>query len=301
MLKFAQQQRICQIGDVLSGGQPSENPTLLIGSIFYTGHRIVSDFEKGVFDKQKAKALLDREAELSAETGNPRIVDVVGETTQALIKFIEFVATNCQSPILVDSATPKVRMETIEHFANTELVPRLVYNSIDTHYSEEELACIKDCGIKSAVILAFDTSVIRPKDRVKLLEDNLLGAAQRAGVENILIDTGVLDVASISWSTQAIWEIKNALGYPSGCAPANALYTWKRARAKGSPAFEASGSSVFVLPISWGADFILYGPIAGAPWVYPACATMDAMVAYGGQTVGIRPAKEHPLYKIFRS
>lgn len=283
------------------GGQPGENPTVLIGSIFYSGHRIVSDLEKGIFDKQRAKALLDREAELSAETGNPRIIDVVGETTQALINYIEFVAANCQAPILVDSATPRVRMETIEHFANTEIAPRLIYNSIDTHYSEEELACIKDCGIKSAIILAFDTKAIRPKDRVKLLEDNLLGAAQRAGVENVLIDTGVLDVPSISWSAQSIWEIKNALGYPSGCAPANALYTWKSIKAKGSPAFEASGSSVFVLSISWGADFILYGPIGSAHWVYPACATMDAMVAYGGKITGIRPTKEHPLYKIFRS
>ena len=301
MLKFTQQQKICQVGDVLLGGQPGENPTVLIGSIFYSGHRIVSDLEKGIFDKERAKALLSREAELSAETGNPRIIDVVGETTQALINYIEFIAANCQAPILVDSAVPWVRMETIRHFANTEIASRLIYNSVDCHYSEEELACIKECGINSAVILAFDTKAIRPKDRVKLLEDNLLGAVQKAGVENVLIDTGVLDVPSVSWSTQAIWEVKNALGYPSGCAPANALYTWKRAKAKGSPAFEVSGSSVFVLPISWGADFVLYGPIGSAPWVYPACAAMDAMVAYGGQITGVRPTKEHPLHKIFRS
>ena len=301
MLKFAQQQKICQIGDILLGGQPGENPTVLIGSIFYSGHRIVSDFEKGIFDKERAKSLLDREAELSAETGNPGVIDVVGETTQALINYIEFVAANCKAPMLVDSAIPKVRMEIIKHFTNTEIASRLIYNSIDTYCSEEEVACIKDCGIKSAIILAFDTKAIRPKDRVKLLEDNLLGAAQRAGVENVLIDTGVLDVPSISWATQAVWEVKNALGYPSGCAPSNALHTWKRAKAKGSPAFEASGSSIFVLPISWGADFILYGPIASAPWVYPACAAMDAMVDYGGQITGIRATKGHPLYKIFRS
>jgi len=301
MIKFTQQQKSYQIGDVIVGGQPGEKPTVLIGTIFYSGHRIVSDIEKGIFDKQKAKALLDREAELSAETGNPRIIDVVGETTTALIKFIEFVAANSESPILLDSAIHKVRMEAVKHFANTEIVSRLIYNSIDPHYKEEELACIKECGIKSAMILAFTTKAIRPKDRIKLLEEDLLGAAQRAGLENILIDTGVLDVPSVSWSTQAIWEIKNALGYPSGCAPANAIHTWKGAKAKGSPAFEVSGSSVCVLPISWGADFILYGPIGSAPWVYPACATMDAMVAYGGQTVGTRPTREHPLYKIFRS
>lgn len=299
VLKFTSQQKIYRLGDVLLGGQPGENPTVLVGSIFYRGHRIVSNSEEGIFDRQKAKDLLVREAELSAETGNPHIIDVVGETTKALTNYIEFVADNCQAPILVDSPLSKVRLETIRYFANTEVAPRLIYNSLDTHYSEEELACIKDCGIRSAVVLAFSTKAVRPKDRLKLLKEDLLGAAQRAGVENVLIDTGVLDVPSISWSTQAIWEVKEALGYPSGCAPANALYMWERLKARGSPSFEAVASVALGLPISWGADFILYGPIRNAPWVYPACAALDAMVAYGGRTLGIRPNKEHPLYKIF--
>jgi len=299
VLKFTSQQKIYHIGDVNLGGQPGENATVLIGSIFYQGHRIVSDPERGIFNKQKAKALLDREAELSAETGNPRIIDVVGNTTQALVNYVDFVAFHCQSPILVDSSLPKVRLEAIRHFGNSEIVSRLIYNSIDIHSSEEELAVIKDCGLKSAVILAFDTKAVRPKDRIKLLKETLLKAVQKADLENVLIDTGVLDIPSISWAAQTIWEVKETMGYPSGCSPANALYIGEKLKAKGSPFFEAIASSVLVLPISWGADFIFYGPIRNAPWVYPACAAMDAMVAYGGQIMGIRPPKEHPLYKIF--
>lgn len=259
----------------------------------------MSNSEEGIFDRQKAKALLDREAELSAGTGNPRIIDVIGDTTQAMVNYIEFVAANCEAPILVDSSLTKVRMETIRHFANTEIAPRLIYNSIEAHYKEEELACIKDCGIKSAVILAFSTKAIKPKDRGRLLKEDLLEAAQRAGVENVLIDTGVLDVPSISWSAQAIWEVKEELGYPSGCSPANGIYIWERLKANGSPTFEAAATAALVLPISWGADFIFYGPIRNAPWAYLACAAVDAMVAYGGRMAGIRPIKGHPLYKIF--
>ncbi|MFH2046408.1 MAG: tetrahydromethanopterin S-methyltransferase subunit H, partial [Pseudomonadota bacterium] len=98
---------------------------------------------------------------------------------------------------------------------------------------------------------------------------------------------------------QAIWEIKNKLGYPGGCAPANALYQWKKKKAKASPEFEVCGTSSYLLPISWGGNFILYGPIANASWVYPACATMDAMIAYGEQAKGINIKKDHPLYHIF--
>jgi tetrahydromethanopterin S-methyltransferase subunit H len=299
MFKFTQEQKICKIGDINLGGQPGENPTVLIGSIFYRGHRIVSDPDEGIFDKQKAKDLLDREAELSAETGNPRIIDVVGDATKALIKYIEFVAANSTSPILVDSSLPKARLEAIKHFAKTEVVPRLIYSSVDPYHTDDELACIKDCGIKSAIVLAFTAKAVKPKNRVKLLTEDLLVAAQRADVENMLIDVGVLDIPSIGWSTQAIWEVKEALGYPCGCATANALYMWGKLKKKGAPTFESVGSVVLLWPISWGANFILYGPIRNAPWVYPACAALDAMVAYGGMSMGIHPTKEHPLYRIF--
>jgi tetrahydromethanopterin S-methyltransferase subunit H len=49
-----------------------------------------------------------------------------------------------------------------------------------------------------------------------------------------------------------------------------------------------------------GANFIIYGPIKNASWVYPACATINAMIAYYARTLGITPkTKNHPLYKIF--
>jgi len=299
MFEFTHEQKVFNIGNVRVGGRPGENPTVLIGSMFFRGHKIVSDPDKGVFDRQKAKDLLDREEELSAQTGNPRIIDVIGDTGESLINYIEWVAANTSSPILVDSALPKARMEAIRHFANTEIIHRLVYNSMEGHYKEEELECIKECGIKSAVVLPLTSKAIKPKDRVKLLKENMVPAAERAGLENLLIDVGVLDIPSVGWSAQAIWEVKETLGYPSGCAPSNAIYLWKKLRERGSPAFESAAALVYGLPLCWGGDFILYGPTRNAPWVYPACAAVDAMMVYGAMNLGVRPDREHPLYKIF--
>jgi tetrahydromethanopterin S-methyltransferase subunit H len=148
--------------------------------------------------------------------------------------------------------------------------------------------------------MAFSTSAPKPKSRVKLLKEKLLPAAERAGVENILVDPGVLDIPSVSWTALTISEIKDSLGYPAGCAPSNALYTWKKLRAQGRPAFEAASASVFALAQAHGADFVFYGPIRNAPWVFPAAAAVDAMMVYAGRFTGIRPATDdHPLYKIF--
>jgi tetrahydromethanopterin S-methyltransferase subunit H len=243
--------------------------------------------------------LLDQEAEVSAATGNPRIIDVVGETGEALIKYIEFVAANTNSPILVDSSVARVRMQALRHFAKSEIVPRLVYSSIDCHYDEEEITCIRECGVKSAIVLAFGT---KPGERMELLNNGLLEAAKRAGVENMLIDIGVLDVPSISWSTQAIQEVKEATGLPCGWATSNALYMWESLNKKGPPIFQAVGSTVMLWPISWGANFLLYGPIRNAPWIYRAAGALDAIVAYGGRNVGLpRVPRTHPLYKVFNS
>ena len=118
-------------------------------------------------------------------------------------------------------------------------------------------------------------------------------------MENILVDTGVLDIPSISWSSKAIWDIKDKLGLPCGCSPLHMVYHWEKMKAKGSPAFEAAAATLLAHPLIAGADFLFYGPMRNSTWVYSACAAVAAMMAYGETLEGIRPIQEHPLYKIF--
>jgi tetrahydromethanopterin S-methyltransferase subunit H len=300
MIKFPIEQKTYNIAGVEVGGQPGQRPTLLIGSIFFSGHKIVKDNLKGIFDKDKAKALLDADAEAHARTGNPRFIDVIGDTGPALINYLEFVALNTDAPMLVDSFSQKVRLEALRYFTGTEVAPRLVYNSIAEDYTEEELDTLLECGIKSSIIMAFSTAAPKPKQRIKLLTTNLLPAARQAGIENILVDPGVLDIASIGWTALAIREIKETMGFPCGCAPSNALFIWEKLRALGQPAFEAAAASTFALTQTQGADFVHYGPIRNAPWVYQAVATVDAMIGYSGRISGVQIATEsHPLYRIF--
>jgi len=299
MFRLEREQHVCRVGDVEIGGQPGERPTVLIGSIFFARHQIVQDAQRGLFDEAKAEALLDAEAEASAFTGNPRFIDPVGDTSAALIRYIEFLAQRTMAPILVDSPLPKVRIETLRHFAGTDVMPRLVYNSIAEDRTDEELAAIRDCGVKSAIVLAFSMKAMRPAQRVKLLQDELIPAAHSAGIENILIDVGVLDIASASWSALCVREVKGALGCPTGCAPANAICTWEKMKARGQTAYTAAMAVALAMMAFQGADFLLYGPMRFAPWVYPAMAAANALVAYGGRLSGVRPVSSgHPLYRV---
>lgn len=136
--------------------------------------------------------------------------------------------------------------------------------------------------------------------KIKMLEEVLLPAAQSAGIENVIVDTGVLDVVGVSWAAVSIRNVKEKLGLPAGCAPANSIYSWTKMKARGTPAFEAAASSILALVKSQGADFLFYGSISNASWIYPCMATADALMAYAGRFNNVRPAiQEHPLYKIF--
>ena len=300
MLKFTAEQKTYTIAGVEVGGQPGQRPTLLIGSIFFSGHKIVKDNLKGVFDKDKARALLDADAEASARTGNPRFIDVIGDTGPALINYLEFVAgtptrrcwstpsrSRCGWRRCVTSRAPKSR----RGWSTTP--------SLKTTPRKRSTACVRAAS-RAASSWPSAPPRPKPKQRIKLLTETLLPVAARAGIENILVDPGVLDIASIGWTALAIRDIKETLGYPCGCAPSNALFTWEKLRSQGQPAFEAAAAATFTLTQTQGADFVHYGPIRNAPWVYQAVATADAMTAYAGRITGVRPVSDvHPLYRIF--
>lgn len=300
MLKFTTEQKVYNIAGIEIGGQPWERATVLIGSLFYAGDRVVQDPLKGIFDEDKAKQLLREEEKISKLTGNPRFIDVIGETSEALINYIEFVASQTSNPIIVDSPSPQVRMEAIKYFKDSNLIPRLIYSSIGINHSKEELNCIKKCGVKNTILLAFSMKAMKPERKIELLENILIPAINSTGAETVLIDTGVMDVASVSWVSIAIRDIKERFGYPTGCAPANALYSWEKMKKLGKFAFRTAASSVLSITPLLGADYCFYGPIKNANWVYPAIAAIDGLIAYAGRMKGLSPTtNNHPLYKIF--
>ena len=48
-------QKIAEIGNIKIGGESSEYPFVLIGSMFYHGHKVVKDDRAGEFDSATAE------------------------------------------------------------------------------------------------------------------------------------------------------------------------------------------------------------------------------------------------------
>jgi len=308
VIKFVKEQKVFDIAGVKVGGQPGEYPTVLIGTIFYEGHKIVSDPVRGVFDKDKAGALVQKQEEISQLTGNPHIIDIFASYAEALCNYIDFIGEVTKAPFLVDSTSPQVRLAAIRHAVETGLRERAVYNSIDYNVKGEETSALREMGVKSTVILAYNPLDVWPEGKVKILKGDgirkgLLKAAEEAGIGNILVDTAVLDAPSISFSTEAIRLVKEEFGLPAGCGPANAITTWGKAKkgGLGPYAYDVCIASSAVITQMGGANFVLYGPIKYAEVAFPACALTDALHTYYGRRIGIRPkTEEHPLAKIFK-
>jgi tetrahydromethanopterin S-methyltransferase subunit H len=308
LFKFETEQKIFRIGNIEVGGQPGELPTVLIGTIFYQGEKIVKDEKTGKIDREKAEEYIEKQSELSEKTGNPCMIDVVGLSPEAMCKYIDFVTSLTDAPILVDSSFMEVKIAGIKHAAEVGLLDRIVYNSIWYMTHKEELDAIKEIGLKSALILAFNPSNAWPKGRLKMLygdeskdQESLLKIAEGAGIENLLIDGATFDVPSVGLVAEAGTLIKQEFGLPVGGAPCNAVLEWKRVKELGGKLAKRTcmASSVTVLQ-SAGADFILYGPIKNAEIIFPSAAMTDSIIAYAMRKHKVKTrTKEHPLYKIF--
>lgn len=306
MLIFETKQKILEIGNVKIGGQPGELPTILIGSIFYDRHKIVRDPTEGVFDKNKAEELIKKQEEMSDKTGNPHMLDIVGSSATAIVKYIEFVTGITDAPFFVDSTTTEVKMAGLKYAAEVGLLDRAIYNSITFHVSDQEIMELKNIGVKSAILLGYNPRNVKPQGRIELLKGDqnkkgLLQYAQEAGIQNILVDTAVLDVPSIGVAAEAVKLVKNEFGLPSGGGPLNAVLEWKRVSELGDNAKKVCAATAVTAMIHAGANWVLYGPIHNSDVVFPAVAMIDATIAYANSRMRLIniQTKNHPLYKIF--
>jgi len=284
MLKFKKQQKTFEIGKVKVGGQPGENPTVLIGSIFYHGHKIVLDENTGKIDKEGAEKLIKLQEEFSAKTGNPCMLDVVGATKEAMEKFIDFVAGATEAPFLIDSPSIEVKVAGVKYASEVGLESRVVYNSLTPESKPQEFEAIEESGVKSSILLAYKSGLMTSEARVKAIKE-LLTKTEEAGITKPLIDTFVIDIPSLSVACRAMLDLKRELGLPCGCGAHNAISTWAGFKERmGAQAVKPCAVTVNVVPIVLGADFILYGPVEDCKYVFPAVYAINTSCKYLSRT-----------------
>jgi tetrahydromethanopterin S-methyltransferase subunit H len=307
MINFNREQQVIEIEGIKFGGKPGEFPTVLIGSVFHKGDRKVKDEGKGIFDKKKTEELIFKQKELSDKTGNPCMLDVVGTSEVALQKYIEYVTALTPDPFLLNAVSSEIRIKIMKFIEDIGLIEKVIYTSINYTVTEEEIRGLSDVKAKSGIIQSINPRNPRISGMIKILkgediQEGLISKALRAGLKNILLFTSVFEVPSIGVASRGIYELKEIFGLPAGTAPVGVIGRWCTTNDTFIGDYKKACESIGIsLSIAMGADFIIYGALEKAEYVFPSTAIADAMLSRNSKMIFKNKfdLKDHPISKLY--
>jgi tetrahydromethanopterin S-methyltransferase subunit H len=240
------------------------------------------------------------------------MLQVVAETPEAMRRYIDFTSGVSKAPFLIDSTEVNTRIKGTQYVQEVGLADRAVYNSINVSVTEQELAAIKKTRLP-CIVLAFNPKQQASlKGRLDVLisgggvtQKGLLDMAREC-TDKILIDVAVTAFGiGAGPSEMSTYVMKTKLGLPIGCGVHNAVSSWvwlknyKKQVPEGKDVFRICDVSSAVVHVMCGGDFVLYGPIENAPYVFPPVAMADCFIAEAVKSeVGTTPSKNHPLNKL---
>jgi tetrahydromethanopterin S-methyltransferase subunit H len=300
LYSYKVEQRTLEIGTTKVGGTPGLVPTVMMGSIFYSKDKLVRDANSGEIDKTGTETMLTQLADISERTGLPSILDVVASSPEAMDNYLRYLADMTDMPLLIDgSGSLEVNIAGLEVAKDAGLIDRVALNSLTPDDDEEIYSKIEEVGLRNAVVLTFSNEAMTSASKRAELAEELYVRAKAVGVDNVMFDTGVVDLLTLGLACRALMIVKDKFGLPVGCGAHNAVAMWnglvpKFGKDAKTPAFVGSN----LMPIALGADFVLYGPIKHAQVVFPSVAMID--VALSGSLIEerIRPERPHPRYLI---
>lgn len=301
MFQFSQEQKTFEVNGVKFGGQPGESPTVMIGSIFYKGDSAVEDPDKGVFDEEKALQKIEEAQEYSEKTGNPLVVDVVGETGEALENYIEFIGNETDVTFSVDGTSADARIRGVEYVGEAGLEDRAIYNSVSTETQDKEIEALEKAGIDTTIALCYNPNEVTMEGRMKSLE-KIMDILEGTEINNYIVDTSTLDLPEPGLIGKTIYKVKEKYGFPAGSGVHNAVDQWRERADLDREKYMYAAIVANVFPLAMGADFVLYGGIDDSEEMFFACGLADAYVGYSmNMEYGLRLQKDHPLRKVFRA
>jgi tetrahydromethanopterin S-methyltransferase subunit H len=301
MFRYRSAQKVGNIGGIKVGGQPGENPPLLIASMFQKGDILLESRKEGRFNRSAAVERIREMERLAGETGVPGMVAMVANTLDEMKNYIDFFTGVTDMPFAIDIWVQKTRLAVARYIAEQDLQDRVLYNSI-TPWDEDiegQVAEIRGLGIKHVVVQAFDMEDKGPNGRVKSLK-KLLPVIEKGNFESILVDTAVMNLPATAFSLVANHLIKQEFGLPAGCASSNGTYMWRKTASEHDrykfSAIDTATQAISALM----SDFIFYGPMTGTARIFPAVAAASSlMAALAYDESGLLPGGNHPLKLLF--
>ena len=305
MFVFKRNQQSFDFGGLTIGGNPGENPTVLVGGMFFKGQPIMEDTREGIFDKTTAKQWIDTGLSMVEKTGHPLIIQAYGRTPVAMEKHLSWLADNFNGPFMFESTNAKARIRAIEYCDESGLSERAIYNSINLSMKEDEKDKLKNSSMNMAVVLGWSPRATTLPDRMQTIKDALT-LSESLGIEKVLVDPATMPVgAGYGLEYRTTLAIKSELGLPTCLGPHNAPSAWKFIR---QPGLDDESTQIAALVAStvaaqlFAADSVMYGSMIHTKEVFTSVAlianAMASAVAEANRALDIdRPLFDPPTYQ----
>ena len=237
---YGAEQKTYEVGNIRLGGQPGAQPTALIGTIFYHGHEVFTDEDRDEFDSGAAERLIREQEDFSHAYRQPLLAGRGGAIPRrSLSPDLEYVAGITEMPLLIDGTTSDVRMAGLEFVAKAGLADRIVYNSIQPEIDDEELHAIGQAGVTFAIVLTYNMMDFTTEGRIDSVR-KLLPKLEKAGITKPIVDTCVLDMATLGQGRSLMHIVKDEFGLPTGGGVHNAVAILARSEGKDGPTSPSS-------------------------------------------------------------
>ncbi len=262
---------------------------------------MVQDANKGVFDEAEAEKLINTMQTQSDITGIQFGFDIVGTTEVAFQKYIEFVSNHSEAPLVLDAMSPNARMAAARLVKKMGLANRCIYNSVYKGVTEKEIINLKESTIESAIVLADNQKDNTIEGKMAIAQEALT-LAEMAGITKPLIDTAIPAFApDMGIAVRTIPVMKEKYGRPVGLGSGNVVTTMGWVKANIAKEFrKGCVTATNSIMQTVGANYLMFGPVEQAEWVFPAVAVTDVYIASAAADLGTRPLDEtHPIFKAF--
>lgn len=289
------------IGDATIGGPLGSQTGLLVGSIFYDKHSIVSDPFTGEFDGVRAGRLIDDVDRLAHRYGVQMALDVIAASPEAMRRYLRFVSGRTSLPLLINATEAEVRIAGLEAASRLGILDRCVFASLNEDTVDEELAALREHRPAAVMVLASDVGDPTPEGSVAMLENHFQPMLEEIGVEAPVVDLGAMDAPSVGISIRGVQAVRERFGYPAGCAFSNCFPQWTGLKELGPQWVSLSLAVALVAVRAAGGDFLHYGLVERAAVAAHAAGTAEVFYGFAAQELdGHRLPEQHSLRRMFK-
>ncbi|TCK21318.1 tetrahydromethanopterin S-methyltransferase subunit H family protein [Pseudonocardia endophytica] len=289
------------LGDVTIGGPLGSSTGLMVGSIFYDNHSVVTDAFAGEFDRDRANTLIERADKAAAAHGVQMAYDVIAASPEAIQAFLPFVAERSRAPMLINASEAEVRIAGLETAADLGVLERCVFASLNMDTEDEELDALRKHRPGAVMIMANDGADPSPDGCCTFIEEFYKPMLDDIGVTAPIADLGTMDAPSVGSCMRGIAAVRERFGYPAGCAFSNCISQWTGLRELGREYINYSLGAALVACRAYGGDFLHYGVIEKSRAIAHIAGSAEVFFGFAAQELdGHKLPENHALLKMFK-